>query len=69
MTCLIYLQLGATSILHDSELEINVGQCAHRGCYSRKINYDASDRQITALADLSAECHQSIKVGFTNCWS
>ena len=54
---------GATSILHDSESETDVGRCAKRGCYSKKINYDVkSSRQIDALIELSVECHQSIKV-------
>ena len=55
-------QSGATSILHDSELETDVGRCVNRGCYSREINYEASKRQIAVLLELSAECHQSIKV-------
>ena len=55
---------GATSILHDSESETDVGRCAKRGCYSKKINYDASDKQMAALAELSVECHQSIKVEY-----
>ena len=58
----VWLLLGATSIPHDSESETEVGHCARRGCYSREIKYDASDRQIAALAELSTECHQSIKV-------
>ena len=58
-----WLQSGATSIPHDSEKETDVGRCAKRGCYSKKINYDVkSSRQIGALVELSSECHQSIKV-------
>ncbi|XP_046459310.1 uncharacterized protein LOC124205831 [Daphnia pulex] len=52
---------GSTSILHDSESAINVGHCADPGCYSRSIKYNASIGQIKALAELSFECHQSIK--------
>ncbi|XP_046645852.1 uncharacterized protein LOC124336192 [Daphnia pulicaria] len=52
---------GSTSILHDSESAINVGHCADPGCYSRYINYNASMGQIKSLAELSAECHQSIQ--------
>ena len=54
---------GSTSILHDlSETKTDVGHCAERGCYSRKINYNATNRQIAALIGLSFECHQSITV-------
>jgi hypothetical protein len=56
------LLLGLTSILHDSESAIGVGHCADPGCYSRLINYNASIKQMKALAELSTECHQSIKV-------
>ncbi|XP_057369391.1 uncharacterized protein LOC130690394 [Daphnia carinata] len=51
---------GSTSIAHDSESPINVGHCAEPGCYSRTINYNASNKQIKALIELSAQCHQSI---------
>jgi hypothetical protein len=43
---------------------MNVGHCADPGCYSRAINYNATVRQMSALTELSAECHQSIKVNF-----
>nr|CAH0105711.1 unnamed protein product [Daphnia galeata] len=52
---------GSTSVLHDSEGPMNVGHCTDPGCYSRAINYSASQRQIGALAELSEECHQSIQ--------
>ncbi|XP_046646959.1 uncharacterized protein LOC124337002 [Daphnia pulicaria] len=52
---------GSTAIPHDSESPMDVGHCADPGCYSRTIRYNASSRQISALAELSAECHQSIK--------
>jgi len=39
-----------------------VGHCTDPGCYSRLINYNASIKQMKALAELSTECHQSIKV-------
>ncbi|KAK4014936.1 hypothetical protein OUZ56_027449 [Daphnia magna] len=45
----------------DSESPTDVGHCTDPGCYSRAINYNASNRQMTALAQLSSECHQSIK--------
>ncbi|EFX89078.1 hypothetical protein DAPPUDRAFT_310805 [Daphnia pulex] len=52
---------GSTSIPHNSELPTNVGHCADPGCYSRPVTYNASSRQMTALAELSYECHQSIQ--------
>ncbi|KZS16124.1 Uncharacterized protein APZ42_018233 [Daphnia magna] len=52
---------GTTSILHDSEGPRDVGHCAEPGCYSRAVNYNASSRQMAALVELSAECHQSIQ--------
>ena len=35
----IPVKIGSTSILHDSELPIDVGHCTDPGCYSRSINY------------------------------
>ncbi len=58
----IFLSKGTSSILHDSESTINVDKCYEPGCYSRQINYNASEKQIAALAELSSECHQSIRV-------
>ncbi|XP_046451009.1 contactin-associated protein-like 4 [Daphnia pulex] len=52
---------GTTSISHDTESAMDVGNCAAEGCYSRAVNYNATSRQMSALADLSVECHQSIK--------
>ncbi|EFX87243.1 hypothetical protein DAPPUDRAFT_97326 [Daphnia pulex] len=52
---------GSTAIPHDSETSTDVGHCADPGCYSRTISYNASSRQMLALVELSAECHQSIK--------
>jgi hypothetical protein len=53
---------GSTSVPHDSEESMDVGHCADPGCYSRSINYNATSRQMSALAELSAECHQSLTV-------
>jgi hypothetical protein len=53
---------GSTEILHDTESKTNVGNCADPGCYTKAINYNATMRQIMALAELSNECHQSIRV-------
>nr|CAH0103929.1 unnamed protein product [Daphnia galeata] len=53
---------GSTSIVHDTETPTDVGHCLDPGCYSKSINYNATIRQMTALAQLSSECHQSIQV-------
>ena len=53
---------GSTEILHDSELKTDVGNCADPGCYSKAVNYNSTMRQMSALVDLSNECHQSIRV-------
>ncbi len=56
---------GSTEILHDTELKTDLGHCANPGCYSKAVNYNATMRQIMALAELSTECQQSIKVRAT----
>jgi hypothetical protein len=58
----LIIYAGSTSVPHDSEFPINVGHCSDPGCYSRAVNYNASQRQMKVLTDISAECHQSIKV-------
>ena len=57
-----FLLKGSTSVLHVSESPIDVDHCVDPGCYSRLINYNASIKQMKTLAELSSECHQSIKV-------
>ena len=57
---------GLTSVRHDAEVYTEVGNCEQPGCYSRNITYDATMRQMKALAELSAECHQSIRVNFVS---
>lgn len=57
-----FSETGTTSIFHDTESPMDVGNCVDAGCYSRAVNYNATKRQMSALADLSIECHQSIKV-------
>ncbi len=57
-----HVLLGSTSILHDNEAPMNVGHCADPGCYSQPIVYNATMKQMNALAELSKECHQSIQV-------
>ena len=53
--------------MHDSESQMDVGNCADPGCYSREVKYVyATIRQMSALAELSNECHQSIKVRLAN---
>ncbi|KAK4011384.1 hypothetical protein OUZ56_020498 [Daphnia magna] len=52
---------GSTAVPHDSESPTDVGHCSEPGCYSRAVNYVASNRQMQALAELSAQCYQSIK--------
>ncbi len=56
------VSIGTTSVPHDTESPTNVGHCAEPGCYSRTINYNATSKQLSALAELSIECHQSIVV-------
>lgn len=53
---------GSTAVLHDSESRISVSHCTEPGCYSRVIQYSATTKQMSALAQLSDECHQSIRV-------
>ncbi|EFX76551.1 Cntnap2 protein [Daphnia pulex] len=57
---------GSTAILHDSESRISVSHCSDPGCYSRLIKYSATSGQMTALAELSDECHQSIRYDCTS---
>jgi hypothetical protein len=53
---------GSTSVVHDTEMPLDVGHCAEPGCYSKVINYNATIRQMAALSQLSNECHQSVRV-------
>ncbi|EFX82472.1 hypothetical protein DAPPUDRAFT_241138 [Daphnia pulex] len=57
---------GSTEILHDTESKTDVGNCADPGCYTKAIKYNATMRQIMALAELSNECHQSIRYDCTS---
>ncbi|XP_046448520.1 uncharacterized protein LOC124197226 isoform X1 [Daphnia pulex] len=57
---------GSTAILHDSESRISVSHCTEPGCYSRVIQYSATTKQMSALAQLSDECHQSIRYDCTS---
>jgi hypothetical protein len=63
---IIIILTGSTSILHDSESPMNVSHCTDPGCYRRLIYYNGvAFQQIKYLIELSAECHQSIKVNFS----
>jgi hypothetical protein len=54
---------GITAVGHDSESTISIPKCPEAGCYSRPIVYtNATIRQLRALAEISSECYQSIKV-------
>ena len=53
---------GLTSVRHDAEKYTEVENCDDPGCYSRNITYDVTMRQMISLAELSRECHQSIRV-------
>lgn len=57
---------GITYVSHDAESTIDVAKCSEPGCYSRAINYgDTTINQMSVLAQLSGECHQSITVTTT----
>jgi hypothetical protein len=53
-------KLQADSSYYESSMD--VGNCFDPGCYSRAINYNATSSQMSASAELSTECHQSISV-------
>lgn len=54
---------GITAVGHNSESTISIPKCSEAGCYSRPIVYtNATIRQLRALAEISSECYQSIKV-------
>ncbi len=48
--------------MHDSESQMDVVHCGDPGCHFRTINYNATMRQMQALASISKECHQTIRV-------
>jgi len=58
------LETGVTSVLHDAEIEIPIPVCADTAdCYIKDINYsNATVKQMTALAELSENCHQTVKI-------
>ncbi|XP_046461360.1 uncharacterized protein LOC124207781 isoform X2 [Daphnia pulex] len=57
------MKTGTTSLGHDSEETIEIPKCTDPGCYSRSILYqNTTAKQAKALAEFSAECHQTIQV-------
>ena len=60
--CNIYYNIGSTIINHDSEDEATVEHCSDPGCYSDVIKYQATEKQIKSLIDISEACTQSVKV-------
>ncbi len=56
---------GKTVVSHDSENITQVSSCAEPGCYSRNIVYNATLRQLVALSQLSSNCRQSLRVGYS----
>lgn len=52
---------------HDSESIISIPKCSNPGCYSKAISYqNASLLQMKALAEISADCSQSIWVNLSS---
>jgi len=49
-------------ISHDTEAVTDVGKCAPPGCYSTNVTYSVSFKQVVALADISENCKQLIRV-------
>ncbi|CAG0893481.1 unnamed protein product [Darwinula stevensoni] len=50
----------STIVLHDSMEKTEIYHCTEPGCYSRKVAYNASMEQMTALISQSATCLQQI---------
>ena len=53
---------GFTIIGHDLPPNTSVHKCQGIGCYGVHLNYSATLEQLKALTDISASCHQTIKV-------
>ena len=53
---------GTTTIEHDLVGQREVSKCRERGCYVQRIRYNVPMRQISALAALSENCEQHIRV-------
>ena len=53
---------GTTTIEHDLEGPREVSKCRERGCFVQRIRYNIPMRQISALAALSENCEQHIRV-------
>lgn len=55
------VEAAKTEILHDSEGQTEVAQCADPKCYKKSINYMASQDQIQALKEISDVCTQQLR--------
>ena len=58
----LYVFTGATKIEHDLIGEKSVSKCQERGCFVKRVRYNISMSQIAALASLSNNCEQHIRV-------
>ncbi|CAG0903155.1 unnamed protein product [Darwinula stevensoni] len=59
------METATTNVLHDSMESTEIDHCPDPGCYSRRITYDASIKQVHALIELSKSCEQQIRY---NCY-
>jgi hypothetical protein len=53
---------GITIINHNTMNLTDVAHCVEPGCDPHPITYQASEKQMKALIDLSQECSQSVSV-------
>ena len=60
----LFIFLGVTKIDHDLVGVIEVKKCQEPGCFPQSITYQSSISQIAALATLSKNCEQHIRVSF-----
>ena len=56
------IYVGTTSVFHDTEVKTDVTSCADPGCYTKQIKYNATQRQMAMLADISGSCKQFFRV-------
>ena len=54
--------IGLTIVGHDLSPNTVVSKCQGAGCYALQINYTATREQLKSLTDISASCHQHVKV-------
>jgi len=62
LTLYVYNIIETTSIYHDTEVKTDVTACLDPGCYTKAIAYNATMRQLAALADISSSCKQYVRV-------